>query len=118
LCGVALYYIMENIKAFGRAAPHYIFHKAIIKVTDIISNTLPESIKGWRVGRRELAKILIKANINIGYPARIGGNAGIADQDSISYQLRKISLEDCLKLNQIIGMIALKLIKGLKAVLH
>jgi len=26
----------------------------------------------------------------MGYPARIGENVGIADQDSIGYQLRKI----------------------------
>jgi len=51
----------------------------------------------------------------MGYSARVGENAGIADQDSISYQLRKISMEDCLKLNQIIGMTALKLIKGSKS---
>ena len=51
----------------------------------------------------------------MGYLARVGENAGIADQDSISYQLRKISMEDCLKLNQIIGMTALKLIKGSKS---
>ena len=112
--GVALYYIMSNIKVIKEATPHYIFHKAIIKVTDIVTNILPKSIKGWKVDRRRLAKILIKATISTGYPARIGENAGIADQDSISYQLRKISLEDCLKLNQIIGMIALKLIKRSK----
>jgi len=106
---------MRYIKAIRRATPHYIFHRAIIKVTDIISNILPKSIKGWKVDRRKLAKILVKATISTGYPARIGENAGIADQDSISYQLRKISLEDCLKLNQIIGMTALKLIKGSKS---
>jgi len=59
LWDVALYYIMENIKAFGRAAPYYIFHRTIIKVTDIISNILPESIRGWKVGR-ELAKYSLR----------------------------------------------------------
>ncbi len=51
----------------------------------------------------------------MGYPARIGENVGIADQDSIGYQLRKISMENCLKLNQIIGMTALKLIDRSKS---
>ena len=88
--GVALYYIMSYIKAIKGATPHYIFHKAIIKVTDIVSDILPESIKGWKVDRKKLAKILVKATISTGYLARIGENAGIADQDSISYQLRNI----------------------------
>jgi len=48
---------MKHINvARKRAAPHNIFHKAIIKVTDIVSNTLPKSIKGWKVDRRKLAK--------------------------------------------------------------
>ena len=48
---------MKHINiARKRAAPRNIFHKAIIKVTDIISNILPENIKGWKVGRRKLAK--------------------------------------------------------------
>ena len=58
--GVALYYIMKDIKAIRRATPHYIFHRAIIKVTDIVSNVLPESIRGWKVDRRELAKYSLR----------------------------------------------------------
>jgi len=49
---------MRHIKTIRRATPHYIFHKAIIKVTDIISNILPESIKGWKIDRRRLTKYL------------------------------------------------------------
>jgi len=51
---------MKNIKATRRATPYHIFHKAIIKVTDIISNILPESIRGWKVDRRELAKYSLR----------------------------------------------------------
>ena len=58
--GVALYYTMKNIKATRRATPYHIFHKAIIKVTDIVSNVLPESIRGWKVDRRELAKYSLR----------------------------------------------------------
>ena len=61
------------------------------------------------MGRHSLAKTLVASTLTQSTPPRIAEVTGAADQDTASYQLRKINMETCEALNEVLGREAAKL---------
>jgi len=77
-------------------------------------SSLPETIMGWRLGRGELATILTRAALLGAHPTRTAEILGTADEDTVSYQLRKVGMNCPQKLNLEISTTAAGLLKGNK----
>ena len=95
-------------------ATQTILRKAANKTINYIKEALPTKIKGWKVKRENLAKVLIASTLTRSTPPRIAEAMDIADQDTTSYQLRKTNVKACEKLNKTLAREAVKLVgKGL-----
>jgi len=98
----------RDIKWTDRATPATL-REAANKTTSHLEEAPPTSIKGWKTGRHSLAKTLVASTLTQSTPPRIAEATGTADQDTASYQLRKINMETCEALNEVLGREAAKL---------
>ncbi|MEM2133598.1 MAG: hypothetical protein QXG44_02010 [Candidatus Jordarchaeaceae archaeon] len=80
-------------------------------VSDTLLSSLPETIRGWRMGRGELAEILARAALLGAHPTRTAEILGAADEDTVSYQLRKVGMDCPQKLNLELSTTALGLLE-------
>ena len=102
---------MQNKKDWS-ASPGSFCVQVVKNVSDILTSSLPETIMGWRLGRGELATILTRAALLGAHPTRTAEILGTADEDTVSYQLRKVGMNCPQKLNLEISTTAAGLLKG------
>jgi len=67
----------RNRKWTDRATPA-ILRKAANKTINYIKETLPTSIKGWKVKRESLARALVASTLTKSTPSKIAETIGIA----------------------------------------
>jgi len=71
-------------------SPNSLLTSVVKNVSETLTLHLPEAIKGWRLGRGELAGVLARAALLGAHPTRTAEVLGVADEDTVSYQLRKV----------------------------
>ena len=99
-------------------SPNFLLTNVVKNVSETLTLHLPEAIKGWRLGRGELAGVLARAALLGAHPTRTAEVLGVADEDTVSYQLRKVGVECPAGLNLVLGEVASELLeKGGKHVL-
>ncbi|MEX2704761.1 MAG: hypothetical protein Q6352_005820 [Candidatus Freyrarchaeum guaymaensis] len=80
-------------------------------MSDTLKLHLPEATKGWKLGRGELAGVLARAALLGAHPTRTAEVLGVADEDTVSYQLRKVGVECPAGLNLVLGELASELLE-------
>ncbi|MEM3564740.1 MAG: hypothetical protein QXR19_16030 [Candidatus Jordarchaeaceae archaeon] len=85
--------------------------QVVKNVSDTLMSNLPQTIRGWRMGREKLAKILARAALLGAHPTRTAEILGAADEDTVSYQLRKVGMDCPQKLNLELSTTALELLE-------
>ncbi|MBS7250443.1 MAG: hypothetical protein KIH08_07610 [Candidatus Freyarchaeota archaeon] len=69
-------------------------------MSDTLASSLPETIREWRLNRGKLAKILARAALLGAHPHKDSRNPlAPQDEDTVSYQLRKVGMDCPQKLN-------------------
>nr|MDO8080829.1 transposase [Candidatus Freyarchaeota archaeon] len=103
---------MNKVRA---ASPKFLRNQTVKKVSNTIAAHLPREIRGWKLSREELSSTLVEAVLMDAHPTKIAEVLGVADEDTVSYQLRKIGWKCPERLNQEIGTTAAKLLKNRKS---
>ncbi|MEM2135154.1 MAG: hypothetical protein QXG44_09935, partial [Candidatus Jordarchaeaceae archaeon] len=101
---------MQN-KNNWTASPQSLCIQVVKNVSDTLMSNLPQTIRGWRMGREKLAKILARAALLGAHPTRTAEILGAADEDTVSYQLRKVGMDCPQKLNLELSTTALELLE-------
>ncbi|MEX2706343.1 MAG: hypothetical protein Q6352_013990 [Candidatus Freyrarchaeum guaymaensis] len=65
-------------------SPNFLLTSVVKNVSDTLTLHLPEAIKGWRLGRGELAGVLARAALLGAHPTRTAEVLGVADEDTVS----------------------------------
>ena len=65
-------------------SPNFLLTNVVKNVSETLTLHLPEAIKGWRLGRGELAGVLARAALLGAHPTRTAEVLGVADEDTVS----------------------------------
>ncbi|MEX2706609.1 MAG: hypothetical protein Q6352_015355 [Candidatus Freyrarchaeum guaymaensis] len=65
-------------------SPNFLLTSVVKNLSDTLKLHLPEAIKGWKLGRSELAGVLARAALLGAHPTRTAEALEVADEDTVS----------------------------------
>ena len=75
---------MNTRNNLWETSPKFLGAWVVKNVSDILTLHLPETIRGWRLGRGELARVLARSALLGAHPTRAAEVLGVADEDTVS----------------------------------